>query len=99
MMPLNVSEPMKLGELATFLAMDRTTLTAALKALERRGLVQVSLDKNDHRARRLSLTKTGIETLAAAIPIWRTEHAALEAELSETNATKLRALLPTIKGR
>ena len=98
MMPLNVPEPMKLGQLATFLAMDRTTLTAALKSLERRGLIKVSVDKNDNRARRLSLTKAGLETLAAAIPIWRAEHAALEAELSESNAAKLRALLPTIKG-
>jgi DNA-binding MarR family transcriptional regulator len=98
MMPLNVLEPMKLGQLAAFLAMDRTTLTAALKSLERRGLVKVSLDKNDNRARRLSLTKAGLETLAAAIPIWRAEHAALEAELSESNAAKLRALLPTIRG-
>ena len=80
------------------LAMDRTTLTAALKSLERRGLVKVSVDENDNRARRLSLTKAGLETLSAAIPIWRAEHAALEAELSESNAAKLRALLPTIKG-
>lgn len=97
MMPLNVPEPMKLGQLAAFLAMDRTTLTAALKSLERRGLVEVSVDKTDNRARRLSLTTAGLETLAAAIPIWRAEHAALEAELSEANAAKLRALLPTIK--
>jgi len=98
MMPLNVPEPMRLGQLATFLGMDRTTLTAALKSLERRGLIKVSVDKNDNRARRLSLSKAGLETLAAAIPIWRAEHAALEAELSESNAAKLRALLPTIKG-
>jgi DNA-binding MarR family transcriptional regulator len=97
MMPLIAPEPMKLGQLAMFLALDRTTLTAALKSLERRGLVKVSVDKDDHRARRLSLTKAGRETLAAAIPIWRAEHAALEAELSERNAAKLRALLPTIK--
>ena len=98
MMPLNVPEPMKLGQLAMFLAMDRTTLTAALKSLERQGLVEVSVDKNDNRVRRLSLTEAGLETLTAAIPIWRAEHAALEAELSESNAAKLRALLPTIKG-
>ena len=98
MMPLNVPEPMRLGQLAAFLAMDRTTLTAALKSLERRGLVSVSLDENDHRARRLSLTEAGRETLAAAIPIWRAEHAALDVELSQANAATLRALLPAIKG-
>jgi len=44
------------------------------------------------------LTHTGRETLAAAIPIWRVEHAALETEPSKSNAAMLRALLPTIKG-
>ncbi|WP_294533710.1 MarR family transcriptional regulator [uncultured Rhodoblastus sp.] len=97
MMPLNVPEPMKLGRLAALLAMDRTTLTAALKSLERRGLVEVSPDKDDHRARRLSLTQAGRETLVAAIPIWRAEHAALEAELSKPNADRLRELLPFIR--
>ena len=99
MMPLNAEEPMRLGRLAAFLAMDRTTLTAALKSLERRGFITVSVDDNDGRARRLSLTKAGRETLAAAIPIWRAEHTALELELSKANAATLRALLPTIKGR
>jgi DNA-binding MarR family transcriptional regulator len=56
------------------------------------------VDKNDNRARRLSLTKAGLETLAAGIPIWRAEDAALEAEPSESNAAKLCAVLPTIKG-
>jgi len=97
MMPLNAPDPMRLGQLAAFLAMDRTTLTAALKSLERRGLVTTSLDPNDHRARRLSLTEAGRETLAAAIPIWRAEHAVLDAELLKPNAATLRALLPTIK--
>jgi DNA-binding MarR family transcriptional regulator len=97
MMPLNVPEPMMLGQLAAFLAMDRTTLTAALKSLERRGLVKVSTDTNDNRARRLSLTQAGSDLLVAAIPIWRAEHAALEAELSTSSAATLRALLPTIR--
>jgi DNA-binding MarR family transcriptional regulator len=98
MMPLNVPEPMMLGQLAAFLAMDRTTLTAALKSLERRGLVKVTMDMNDNRARRLSLTQAGSDLLVAAIPIWRAEHAALEAELSTSSAATLRALLPTIRG-
>jgi DNA-binding MarR family transcriptional regulator len=98
MMPLNVPEPMKLGELAAFLAMDRTTVTAALKSLQRQGLVNVSTDRKDKRARCLSLTQAGRKTLLAAIPIWRAEHAALEAELSKSNAAILRTLLPKIRG-
>src|SRR5579885_397307 len=43
-----------MGRLAALLAMDRTTLTAALKPLERRGLVDVAVDAADRRSRRLS---------------------------------------------
>jgi DNA-binding MarR family transcriptional regulator len=96
MTALNAPEPPKLGQLAAFLAMDRTTLTAALKSLERRGLVNVVSDEKDRRARRLSLTNAGRKMLAAAVPIWRAEHAALEAELSEINARKLRMSLRRI---
>ena len=41
-----------MGSVASLLAMDRTTLTAAVKPLERRGLVKVKVDKEDKRGRR-----------------------------------------------
>src|SRR5437763_2159426 len=50
---LNRAEPPSIGSVASLLAMDRTTLTAALKPLECRGLVKVSVDANDRRSRRL----------------------------------------------
>src|ERR1700756_1544583 len=50
MMSLNRPEPPSIGSVASLLAMDRTTLTAALKPLERRGLVKVSIDKEDKRS-------------------------------------------------
>ena len=59
MMALNAPQAPTVSKLAEFLAMDRTTLTAALKSLERRGLVVVSADEKDRRARRLSLTEGG----------------------------------------
>ena len=93
MMALNAPQPMKLGQLANFLAMDRTTLTAALKSLERRGLVVVGSDEKDRRTRLMSLTQAGRDKLEAAIPIWCAEHAALDAELSITEARNLRAAL------
>ena len=40
LMSLNRPEPPPIGPVANLLGMDRTTLTAALKPLERRGLVQ-----------------------------------------------------------
>ena len=74
MMSLNRPDPPRLGEAAAFLAMDRTTLTANLKPLERLGYVEIVPDKDDKRSRRLVLTAAGRKVLAAAVPIWRATH-------------------------
>src|SRR3954454_18192864 len=47
LMSLNRPEPPAMGPVASLLAMDRTTLTAALKPLERRGLLKIKSDPND----------------------------------------------------
>jgi DNA-binding MarR family transcriptional regulator len=70
--------------------MDRTTLTANLKPLERRGLLTVSVDESDRRGRRLALTAEGRALLTAAAPIWKRTHAALERKLKRS-ADALRA--------
>src|SRR5579871_3043775 len=49
LMSLNRPEPPGMGPVASLLAMDRTTLTAALKPLERRGLVRITTDPKDRR--------------------------------------------------
>jgi len=71
---LNRPEPPRLGDVARVLAMDRTTLTAALKPLERRGLLTVSPDPKDKRGRRLSLTEAGLDLVEQAVPVWRATH-------------------------
>lgn len=81
LMSLNRPEPAGLGGVANLLAMDRTTLTAALKPLERRGLLTVAPDPKDRRARVLSLTPDGRALLAQALPIWTREHGRLDDEL------------------
>src|SRR5271165_1117618 len=91
LMSLNRPLPPKIGDVARLLAMDRTTLTANLKPLERRGLVEVAIDKADKRSRRLCLTPSGRELLAAAVPIWRGTHAAIEQVVAESGADRLRA--------
>src|SRR5271155_3608340 len=59
LMSLNRPVPAGLGSVANLLAMDRTTLTAALKPLERRGLVEIATDPVDRRSRLLTLTDEG----------------------------------------
>src|SRR4051794_8920933 len=53
---LNRPKPPAIGPVAHLLAMDRTTLTAALKPLERDGLVTIGVAPNDRRSRFLQLT-------------------------------------------
>jgi len=87
---LNRPEPARLGSVAALLAMDRTTLTAALKPLERRGLVDVSIDQQDRRGRSLKLTRQGRSVLAAAIPVWIRTHARIERQLAGVEPDLLR---------
>ncbi|GEP53538.1 MarR family transcriptional regulator [Reyranella soli] len=74
LMSLNQPRPPSIGAIAGLLAMDRTTLTANLKPLERRGLVATAVDPDDRRGRLVSLTKAGRTVLRSAVPIWQRTH-------------------------
>ena len=86
MMSLNRLEAPAIGEVAAFLGMDRTSLTAALKPLKRRGLVAIAVDGKDRRGRRLALTDAGRALLSDALPVWRAEHDRLDAALAVLGA-------------
>lgn len=89
LMSLNRPDAPRLGEAAAFLAMDRTTLTANLKPLERRGLVDIRPDPEDRRSRRLFLTDAGRALLKKAVPVWRATHDDVDAVVPG-NVRKLR---------
>ena len=93
MMSLNRPQAPSMGSVASLLAMDRTTLTAALKPLERRGLIEVQADPKDRRSRLLALTPAGMALLASAVPIWEHTHAAVEALLDDVDPGRLRSSL------
>jgi DNA-binding MarR family transcriptional regulator len=90
MVSLNRPEPPGMKAVASLLAMDRTTLTAALKPLRRRGLVRIMADPADRRGRLMMLTARGRKALARAVPIWKKNHAAVEALLRDGDADRLR---------
>jgi DNA-binding MarR family transcriptional regulator len=90
LMSLNRPEPPRMGDVASLLAMDRTTLTANLKPLERRGLLKVVVDAQDRRSRRLRLTAPGRASLVAALPIWSRTQAAMDGLLDDRAADRLR---------
>nr|WP_294524110.1 MarR family winged helix-turn-helix transcriptional regulator [uncultured Rhodopila sp.] len=90
LMSLNRPEPPGIGQVSALLAMDRTTLTANLKPLERRGLLDVLAGESDKRRRAVRLTPSGRALVAAATPIWVRTHAAIEARLGESSPDRLR---------
>src|SRR5437660_8253560 len=91
LMSLNRPQPPTIGAVAALLAMDRTTLTAALKPLLRRGAVTVRVDPADKRSRRMILTPAGQALLANALPLWRREHAAIDRRFIAADEDRLRA--------
>lgn len=96
LMSLNRPRPPAMGEIAELLAMDRTTLTANLKPLIRRGLVEVVADEADRRSRRLALTAAGEALLIEAVPIWRAMHDEVDALLGHADQTALKANLTAL---
>ena len=96
LMALNRPAPASVGEVAALLGADRTTLTAALKPLARRGLAKIGADADDGRVRRVALTAEGRARLAAALPLWTRAHHALEAELEGVDPARLRRDLKSL---
>jgi DNA-binding MarR family transcriptional regulator len=96
LMSLNRPTPPNLSSVASLLAMDRTTLTAALKPLERRGLVMVTPDPADKRSRLLALTPEGMHLLSDVTPIWKSTHRELERQLGEGEHDRLLSSLTKV---
>ena len=97
MMSLNGPEPPGMGAVASLLGMDRTTLTAALKPLQRRRLIKLTVDPADRRSRVMTLTPLGRKLLARAVPVWRSTHVALEALLPAGDPDRLRENLRSLQ--
>ncbi len=93
LMSLNRPSAPHMKDVASLLAMDRTTLTANLKPLERRGLVEILPDPKDKRGRLLTLTKDGRALLARAFPIWQETQKQLENQVADTDPKQLLAAL------
>ena len=85
-----------MAAVASLLAMDRTTLTAALKPLERRGLVKISADGADRRSRLMALTPRGMRLLVRAVPVWERTHLEIEGLLPDRAPNRLRSNLDAL---
>jgi DNA-binding MarR family transcriptional regulator len=98
LMSLNRPTPPAMADVASLLAMDRTTLTAALKPLQRRGLLTVATDPADRRSRLIALTRQGMRLLTRAVPIWQRTHQEIERLLPDGDANRLRSDLRVLSG-
>lgn len=98
LMSLNRPDPPRIGTVAAFLSMDRTTLTAALSPLERRGLVRVIANPHGRRARLMVLTEEGRALLARAVPIWEETHAEVDRLVESPGPDVLRSALQSLSG-
>jgi DNA-binding MarR family transcriptional regulator len=78
-----------LGALAERLGFDQSSLSRNLHALERDGLVEIAIVESDQRRRAVWLTENGARRLEAAMPMWRSAHAALEEVLNPALAQQL----------
>jgi len=96
MMSLNRPEAPDMGAVASLLGMDRTTLTAALKPLQRRHLLKVTVDAADRRSRVMTLTPKGRRLLARAVPVWRKTHISVDALLPDGDPERFRKNLRAV---
>jgi DNA-binding MarR family transcriptional regulator len=80
-----------IGALAARIDLDQSTLSRSLRALERAGLVEITVVETDLRRRAVWLTEKGARRLEAAIPVWRTAHAALADSLNPVEVRSLAA--------
>jgi DNA-binding MarR family transcriptional regulator len=96
MMSLNRPEPPDMVAVASLLGMSRTTLTAALKPLQRRRLLRVTVDPVDRRSRVMTLTPKGRRLLARAVPVWRRTHTSVEALLPDSDPNRFRKNLRAV---
>jgi DNA-binding MarR family transcriptional regulator len=90
LMSLNRPEPPGMSAVAALLGMDRTTLTAALKPLQRRRLLRIAENPRDRRGRTLTLTSKGRRLLLSAVPVWKSAHAVIEDLLPDRNPDRFR---------
>ncbi len=67
---LGDSQPMRVSELAAHLDVERSTVSRRVTELVRLGLVTRAVDRNDRRAARLKLTRSGERTVAKLRKAW-----------------------------
>ena len=82
-----------MGRLSEIMALDLSTLTRNLRALEKADLVEIGRSDTDRRVRVARLSKVGQTRLADALPLWKQAHGQIVAALGDEPAGALHAAL------
>lgn len=85
---LNEDGPLPLGDLATRLALERTTCSREIRPLIEAGLLEVVVGE-DRRRRIVHLTAQGAERLALATPYWESAQAGVAGEFGPVETEEL----------
>ena len=93
---LDRGTPLSVGGLARELSMDRTTVPANVRPLQRRGLVRIRRDEHDRRSHRVELTEAGSRVLAKAYRIWEVTHSMEVQHFRDFDLGAFRAGLRTV---
>ena len=98
LMALNNVGGLSVNRLAELMVMNRTTMGKNLRPLERDGLVDVRISKEDRRSRDILLTREGRSLLDRAYPLWRSAHDSFEQEHGVKFAEQFRSMLGEVSG-
>ena len=93
---IQVMDAPTLREMATALVMDLSALGHSLKPLVRDGLVAVTTDAQDRRAKRAVLTKVGSKKLQETTRLWRAAQGRFEDVFGLRRAEELRESLASL---
>jgi DNA-binding MarR family transcriptional regulator len=88
---LELKGPQSIGDLAEFLAVDRTTLTRNVAVAEQQGLVRTHAGE-DARSRIVAIAPKGRAALRKVLPAWRKVQAALTESIGAHAADSLRRI-------
>lgn len=87
----------RVSDLADMMFLERTTMTRNLNPLQKSGLIIISQDPDDARARRVMLTESGVVKFREALPCWKRAQKRIVDEFGEGNWQVLEASLRDLR--
>lgn len=85
------------SEIATFVGIDRTATSRALRQMEATGLIARHSGTGDRRTTSVELAPEGARRLAAGTPLAEQNNRVMEGRLSEAENAELRRLLTKVR--